>query len=67
MKKKFMLYWIALKFTALQYILLANVATYLHIACSLTEYAKYMQHAYSGTVNLRDFTYNLHVNVLLIV
>ena len=34
---------------------------------SLTAYAKYLQLAYSGAGNLRDFTYNLRVNVLLIV
>ena len=39
----------------------------LYIACSLTAYAKYLQLAYSGAGNLWDFTYNLHVNVLLIV
>ena len=41
------------------------ISTY--IACSLTAYAKYLQLAYSGAGNLRDFTYNLRVNVLLIV
>ena len=39
----------------------------LYNACSLTAYAKYLQHAYSGAGNLLDFTYNLRVNVLLIV
>ena len=50
-------------------------ATYLHIACSLTAYVKYLQPAYSGAGNLQAFkqltckcpidtidkTYRLHI------
>ena len=34
----------------------AMPATYLHIACSLTAYLKYLQLAYSGAGNLQVFT-----------
>ena len=51
------------------YLLILQVilAISLYIACNLTAFAKYLQLAYSRAGNLRDFTYNLHVNVLLIV